>query len=89
MLWTGLLEIAQEFGDQKSERAKNYMTWFSDQISEQTAPKQRAMTAAKLVELSILLHPKNAELGFPIDVLQLNKTTGVQWIQKKQNCPSN
>jgi hypothetical protein len=79
-------EIAMEFGQQTSGRAKEYMDRFMPQLPSGKSEK-RAAIAAKLIELSILLHPKSSELGFPVDVVQLAPKTGVSWVALKPNCP--
>jgi len=51
--------------------------------------EQTASMAMKLIELSVELHPQRDELGLPVDVLQLQRGTGVLWIARKVNCPEN
>jgi hypothetical protein len=89
--WGGLgfSEIFLEFGKETSLRATEYMKWFTPQISALSHSRHDAKLASKFVELTILLHPRNSELGFPIDLLQLNGGTGVHWGQHKQKCPEN
>ena len=82
-------EIVDEFRHETSPRAKDYMRWFSGRIANEDISRQRAELASKFIELSILLHPKSSELGFPIDVLQLMRTTGVHWVWRKPNCDEN
>jgi hypothetical protein len=82
----GLDEIANEFFDKTSVRATDYMNWFSTQLP--TTPERRiAAISSKMVELTILLDPRDKELGFPIDLLQLRPKTGVRWNAVKKNCP--
>jgi len=88
-VYGGLSQIAQEFVAMKTQRSKSYMSWFLPRIANQGFSQQRAAIATKLVELSILLHPKNSSLDFPIDVLQLDTSKGVRWIEKKDKCPAN
>ena len=85
----GRNEIEIEFVKRATPRANQYMDWYGPQISTLDPSKLRSELATKFVELSILLHPNNIELGFPIDVLQLNGKTGVHWISRKPNCPEN
>jgi hypothetical protein len=80
-------EIAMEFHFQTTQRAKDYMAWFKRRIATLPPDQQYAELASKYIELSILLHSKNSELAFPVDVLQLRKDTGVRWIYRKDNCP--
>jgi hypothetical protein len=82
----GLGEIVDEFNQQTSLRAKSYMPWFKAHIADLPLDKQHAELASKFVELSILLHPRRKELGFPIDVLQFQEGTGVRWVWHKANC---
>jgi hypothetical protein len=79
-------EIISEFNSQTSERAREYFKWFIPTISNLPPSQRRALYASKLIELSILLHPKADELGFPIDVLQLRPKSGVSWVSLKPNC---
>jgi len=83
----GFSEIAQEFVAMKTQRAKSYMNWFLPRIAGQGISQQRAAIATKLIELTILLHPKNSKLGFPIDVLQIDRFSGIHWIERKGQCP--
>jgi hypothetical protein len=85
----GFDEIANEYGLETSDRAKEYMTRFKTQISNLPPMEQRARIASKLVELSVLFDPHKDELGFPIDVLQLRPTEGINWVSIKANCPQN
>jgi hypothetical protein len=85
----GLDEVADEYRLETSVRAKEYMSQFRTEILSLSPLEQRARLAAKYVEMSILLHPRKAELGFPIDVLQLKPGTGVNWVSIKANCPQN
>jgi len=80
-------EVVDEFLNQTSDRAKEYMKGFMPQLSGLTIDQKRAAISSKLIELSILYHPDKSELGFPVDVLQLRPTTGVHWISVKPNCP--
>ena len=86
LLIGGLGEVANEFNFQATPRAKNYMSWFKSHIADLPSDRQHAELDSKLVELSILLHPRNKELGFPVDVLQLQEGTGVHWVWRKPNC---
>ena len=83
----GLDEIIDEFQERSSTRAREYIQWFAPQLSGMSPSQRHAAIASKFIELSILLHPRNAELGFPIDILQLVRTTGVRWVLRKPNCP--
>src|ERR1700676_2408288 len=76
-LGAGLDEVVDEFQEQSSARAKEYIEWFRTQLASMTPSQRRATVATKFIELSTLLHPRNSEMGFPIDVLQLRKTTGI------------
>jgi hypothetical protein len=84
---TGYDEVVEEFKRRTSERARQYMQQFEGSISALTKSEQRASLAAKLIELSILYHPKKEILGPPIDVLQLVRGSGVHWIHRKESCP--
>ncbi len=79
--------VVLEFKNATSARAAEYMRWFAPQLSKVPVNEQRAAYASKFIELSILLHPRNFELGFPIDVLQLHRKTGVVWVSRKSTCP--
>ena len=82
----GLSEIVDEFISKKTDRSKAFRAWYATRISAMTQSEQRAEIASKYIELSVLLHPKNVELGFPIDVLQLRPVKGARWIHVKDNC---
>jgi hypothetical protein len=84
----GLDEIEQEFRSTTTQRAKDYMAWFKRRIATFPRDQQNAELASKYVELSILLHPRNSELAFPVDVLQL-RADGAHWVWLKSSCPSN
>ncbi len=84
-----LKQVAYEFRWETSDRAKKYMARFRTEISALTPREQRAKLATKFVELSIRLHPRNAELGLPVDVLQLRPALGINWVSLKSNCPQN
>jgi hypothetical protein len=86
LLAGGLADIVNEFNSQTTARAKIYMRWYLDRIADLPADRQRAELNSKFIELSILLHPRRNELGFPIDVLQLQEGTGVHWVWRKPNC---
>lgn len=85
----GHKEIPLEFWRGTSQRARDYDGRFNLRISNLPIDQQRAKRASKMIELSILLDPKKEELGFPIDVLQLRKGSGVRWVRRKANCPEN
>jgi len=80
-------EVIEEFLSKKSVRAKEYMAWFLPQLTTMSPSEKRAAIATKYIELSILLHPQSDLMGFPIDVLQLKRTKGVNWVFVKPNCP--
>jgi hypothetical protein len=82
----GFGKIALEFGDQTTPRAKEYMKWFATRTSNMTRSDKLAELTSKLVELSILLQPDDANLAFPIDVLQLKGGSSVKWRWVKPNC---
>ena len=84
----GRSEVAEEFRRESTDRAKSYMSWFRNEISDLNQTQQRAALAKKLIELSILLHPNRDEFAFPIDVLQLRRNAGVYWTHRKANCPA-
>lgn len=79
-------DVVIEFRHDTTQRAKEYMNWFRRRIAALPPHRQRAELASKYIELSILLHPKNNELAFPIDVLQL-RADGLHWVSRKGNCP--
>lgn len=83
-------EIAREFFFRTSPRAKAYMNWFQSRISHLSASDQQAEIGSKMIELSILLHPQNHELGFPIDVVQLRRKSGVykRWLKPRCDHPT-
>lgn len=85
----GLDEVADEYRLETSDRARKYMARFRTEISALTPREQRAKLATKFVELSIRLHPRKAELGLPVDVLQLKPVVGITWVSLKTNCPQN
>jgi hypothetical protein len=80
-------EVIGEFISMKSTRSREFMAWFLPQLTAVSPGQRRTALASKYIELSILLHPKSDQVGFPIDVLQLERTTGVRWISVKPNCP--
>jgi hypothetical protein len=84
----GHSETAEEYKTQATPKAKAYMESFNKKIQRLPLKAQHSATMKKLIELSILQHPRRNELGFPIDVVQLNKATGIRWIQRKQGCPA-
>jgi hypothetical protein len=86
--YMGESEIASEFYFGRSDRARDYMNWFMPQIAKLPQSEKSARWIAKLVELSILLNRKR-NLGFPIDVVQLQGGKGVQWVSRKPECPEN
>lgn len=79
----GMAEIVDEFYNGKSTRAKEYMQWFKSRVVDLPSSQRQAELASKLIELSILLHPRNDELGFPVDVVQLRRKSGVftRWLK--------
>jgi hypothetical protein len=79
----GMAEIVDEFYNGKSARAKDYMQWFKSRVVDLPSSQRQAELASKLIELSILLHPRNDELGFPVDVVQLRRKSGVftRWLK--------
>jgi hypothetical protein len=85
----GLTEVFLEFGKRTTMRASEYMEWFMPQISTLNHSSQGIKLASKFVELTILLHPRNGEVGFPIDIMQFNGGTGVNWFTRKSKCPEN
>jgi hypothetical protein len=82
----GLREITDEHMKQTSDRAREYMTAFMAQIIVLPPSERDAKLAAELIKLSILLHPHKEMLAFPIDVLQLKRSIGVNWVSVKPNC---
>jgi hypothetical protein len=84
----GFTDTAAEFSRQTTDRAKAYMAWFQKRIAGLPIGEQRAEITSKYVELSILLDSNSDQLGFPVDVLQVDNT-GVHWIWRKPNCPAN
>jgi hypothetical protein len=85
----GLQEITVEYVKETSKRANEYMTQFKAQIATLPPSEQDAKLAAKYIELSIQLHPRKEYLAFPVDVLQLKRAVGVNWVSVKPNCPRN
>ena len=79
-------EIINEFLGKTSTRARDYMSWFNASITGLSSGKQNANLASKMIELSILLHPKNQELGLPIDLIQMNRTVGLRVLSMKPEC---
>jgi hypothetical protein len=79
-------EVLTEFLDRTSPRAKDYLAEFIPRISLLPPHERRAAFASKLIEWSIQLNPHQSDLGFPIDVLQLRRTSGVHWVTLKKNC---
>jgi hypothetical protein len=80
-------EVIEEFLSMKSARSRDFMGRFLPQLTAMSPSEKRAAFASALIEQSILLHPQRDQMGFPIDVLQLERTTGVRWISVKPNCP--
>src|SRR5258706_7763920 len=78
-------EILDEFLAQKSARSHVWNS-FLPQISRLPTSERRAAFASKMIELSVLHHPRKAELGLPVDVLQFRATDGAIWISAKPNC---
>jgi len=79
----GFGEIVNEYVARQTPRAKQFMS--SYQEGRLTSKEYRDL-AAKLVQLSIDLHPKRAFLGPPIDELTLQRGKGITWLQVKPNC---
>lgn len=88
-LFGGHAEVITEFLTGASPRAVDYMKWFKARISTEDYNTQRAESASKFIELSILLNPHNETLAFPIDVVRLTGAEGVRWVWRKNNCPEN
>jgi hypothetical protein len=84
----GHSDVIDERMDQSTQRARDYLKSLRDVLATLPPEQQRAETAYRFVEQSILLSRKKDELGFPIDVLQIHKGTGVEWVRRKPNCPS-
>jgi hypothetical protein len=86
----GHADVVTEFLSRSSERSIAYMEWFDTTSAALSRSKEQAALASKFIELSILLHPKNTELGFPIDVVQFGPPPlGIHWIWIKPNCQQN
>jgi len=85
----GHSEIIDEFRNGTTERARDYMNWYTARIASLPLHQRRAEFTSKMAELTVLLHPDKDALAFPIDVLQLRQRTGVHWVWKKPNCPEN
>jgi hypothetical protein len=81
-------ETVMEFRGETTQRAKDYMSWFNKHIADLPTDLRRAELASKYVKLTILLNPRQDELGFPIDVLQLRRD-GAHWVSVKPNCQTN
>jgi len=79
-------EIITEFLDQTTVRAREYMPWFKSRIASLPRAEQTAELVSKMVELSILLHPDNGELGFPIDIIQMRRRDGLRTLSMKSEC---
>jgi hypothetical protein len=79
-------DTVAEFRGQTTQRAKESLRRFNESIVKLPIHVQRARTAAKYVEWTILFNPNHNELGFPIDILQL-RGDGVHWVKRKANCP--
>jgi len=84
----GHSDVIDERMDQSTQRARDYLKSLRDVLATLPPEQQRAETAYRFVEQSILLSRKKDELSFPIDVLQIHKGTGVEWVRRKPNCPS-
>jgi hypothetical protein len=82
----GHSEIVDEFVAKSSARAAEYMAWFDQRISALPTSDQQAELASKYIELSILLNEHRDELGFPVDVVQLRRKSGVFKRLLKPNC---
>jgi hypothetical protein len=47
-----------------------------------------AQRAVKFIDLTILHDPRKAGVGGDVDVVELTKSAGVTWLNRKQNCPA-
>lgn len=83
----GLDEIILEFTSRSTPRAAEFMRWWLPQISRLKPSDWRAAFTSKLIELSILLHPRHDELGFPVDVVQLQAENRSALGLEQQNVP--
>jgi len=82
----GFPEIVTEFHFQTTDRARKLMSRYLRKISRLTPEAQNAAQAAKLVELSIELHPRKEFLAKPVDELQLVRGKGINWLARKPGC---
>lgn len=83
----GKAEIITELRAGTTPRAKKFKEEFRSQTLNMTPSQRRAAYATKLIELSVLFN-SDGSVGLPVDVLQLRRRTGVQWVRRKRNCPA-
>jgi hypothetical protein len=88
----GRNEIADELFAGKTERAQEWRK----SLTPVTTDDGYAFAAIKAVEFSIENYPlvnikgeMLPPLGGPVDAVRLRRTGGIDWIQKKENCPAN
>lgn len=81
-------EVADEHIYVRTERAKEENNRWRD-WSKEDPQTFHARIAARLVELTIQHHPDKKSVGGPIDAVTLSLADGIQWVQRKPECPAN
>jgi hypothetical protein len=88
----GSPEIAFEFADQTSERAKVEAAQWEPGKWKPTkgfsSDDRDMLWTMRMVELTIQYH-KGGDVGGPVDAVQLNRDGSVRWYARKQNCQEN
>jgi hypothetical protein len=80
-------EIVTEFLEVKSERARAESQRFARETKGLPETELDKRLVTRLVDLTIRLLPDQAEVGGPIDVLQLDAGKGIRWNARKPTCP--
>lgn len=80
-------EIAREFVDDNSARAKIENTEWAQMRKEMSFRAFSEFEAKRLVDLTIQLAPNRSAVGGPIDEVALD-AHGVRWIALKPDCPA-
>ncbi len=81
----GEKEVANEFLQQSTERARNEVAKWMQSKDIQRLDNE-VVRAIRLVELTIA-YQEGDHVGGPIDVLEISTGGAVRWIQRKKNCP--
>jgi hypothetical protein len=92
-LFLGKADIAEELFEHKTDRSKRWMKDLS--ASTHLSRDPLASNVIGTVRISIenepaitVGHRKLVPIGGPIDAVRLRRASGIEWIQRKPNCPA-